>query len=86
MVPVNPNATNLDGRPCFARVQDIQPPVDAVLLMTSPEATEIIVKDCAEAGINRSGCIGQRAAAPSARRQSRFATSEGCNSFPGSAR
>ncbi len=55
MVPVNPNATNLDGRPCFARVQDIQPPVDAVLLMTSPEATEIIAKDCAEAGINQVG-------------------------------
>jgi predicted CoA-binding protein len=34
-------------------VQDIQPPVEAALLMTSPEATETVVSDCAEAGIRR---------------------------------
>jgi len=34
VVPVNPNSSFLQGRPCFARVQDIQPPVDAALLMT----------------------------------------------------
>lgn len=53
VVPVNPNTEELLGRPCFARVQDIQPPVDAALLMTSPEATDEVVKDCAEAGIRR---------------------------------
>jgi len=34
-------------------VQDIQPAVDAALLMTSPEATEAVVNDCAEAHIAR---------------------------------
>ncbi len=53
VVPVNPNAAELQGRRSFARIQEIQPPVDAVLLMTSPEVTEILVKDCAEAGIRR---------------------------------
>jgi hypothetical protein len=53
VVPVNPKATEVLGQPCFARVQDIQPPVDAVLLMTSPEVTESIVSDCAQAGIRR---------------------------------
>ena len=53
VVPVNPNTAEVQGRRCFARVQDIQPPVDAVLLMTSPEATETVVHDCAEAGIRR---------------------------------
>jgi uncharacterized protein len=53
VVPVNPNTVELQGRRCFARVQDIQPPVEAVLLMTSPEATETVVYDCAEAGIRR---------------------------------
>jgi predicted CoA-binding protein len=53
VVPVNPNAPQLQGRRCFARVQDIQPPVDAVLVMTSPEVTETIVNDCAAAGIRR---------------------------------
>jgi predicted CoA-binding protein len=52
-VPVNPGATEVDGRPCFPRVQDISPPVDGVLLMTSPQKTDIVVRDCAEAGIRR---------------------------------
>jgi len=53
VVPVNPNTTEVEGRRCFARVQDIQPPVKAALLMTSPEATEAVVNDCAEADIRR---------------------------------
>ena len=32
MVPVNPKAAEVLGQTCFARVQDIQPPVDAALL------------------------------------------------------
>jgi acyl-CoA synthetase (NDP forming) len=50
---INPGAAEVIGRPCFARVQDIQPPVDGVLLMTSPAVTEAVVEDCAEAGIRR---------------------------------
>jgi predicted CoA-binding protein len=53
MVPVNPHAKELLGRKCFACVQDIEPPVDAALLMTPPQATEVAVRDCAEAGIRR---------------------------------
>jgi predicted CoA-binding protein len=53
MVLVNPATAELLGRRCFARVQDIQPAVDAAILMTSPEITESVVRDCAEAGIKR---------------------------------
>lgn len=53
VVPVNPKTPTVQGRRCFARLQDIQPPVDAVLLMTSPEIAERVVADCAEAGIHR---------------------------------
>lgn len=53
VVPVNPNMPEVQGRRCFARVQDIHPPVEGVLLMTSPEATETVVNDCAEAAIRR---------------------------------
>lgn len=53
MVPVNPAMTEIEGKKCFARVQDITPPVDAALLMTAPEVTEQVVHDCAEAGIRR---------------------------------
>jgi predicted CoA-binding protein len=52
-VPVNPAAKEIDGRLCFRRVQDIEPPVDGVLLMTSPAVTDIVVRDCAEAGVKR---------------------------------
>lgn len=53
IVPVNPNLQEALGKRCFARVQDIQPPVLAALLMTSPEVTDTVVSDCAEAGIRR---------------------------------
>ncbi|MFZ0862194.1 MAG: CoA-binding protein [Candidatus Sulfotelmatobacter sp.] len=53
VVPVNPNAAEVQERRCFARVQDVQPPIEAALLMTSPEVTETVVRDCAEAGISR---------------------------------
>ena len=53
IVPVNPNLPTVLGRKCYARVQDIEPPVDAALLMTSPQITDQAVQDCAEAGIHR---------------------------------
>lgn len=55
VVPVNPNAASIGehGCFCFPRVQDIQPPVTAALLMTCPEVTESVVSDCAAAGIRQ---------------------------------
>jgi predicted CoA-binding protein len=53
VVPVNPNLPEVKGRPCFARVQDIQPPVDAALVITSPAVSETVVSDCTEAGVRR---------------------------------
>ncbi len=52
-VPVNPQAAEIDGRPCSRRVQDIAPPVDGALLLTRPDVTAAVVRDCAEAGISR---------------------------------
>ena len=53
IVPVNPKASEVMGRPCFTRVQDIPPPVDGALLMTTPEVTDAVITDCAAAGIRR---------------------------------
>lgn len=53
VVPVNPNTPEILSRTCFARVQDVQPPVAGALVMTAPEATETVVRDCAEAGVKR---------------------------------
>lgn len=53
LVPINPDASDIVGQGCFARLQDIRPAVDTVLLMTSPAKTETVVEDCSEAGIRR---------------------------------
>lgn len=53
MVPVNPNASEVQGKACFAHLRDVEPPVDAVLVMTSSAAAEAVVRECAEAGIRR---------------------------------
>ncbi len=53
MVPVHPAAQEIEGRPCYQRLQDIQPPVDGVLIMTPPEVTAKLVNDCAQAGVKR---------------------------------
>ncbi len=53
VIPVNPNMAEVLGRRCFARVQDIQPRVQAALLMTSREVADNVVRDCVEAGIRQ---------------------------------
>jgi predicted CoA-binding protein len=32
--PVNPEAAEIDGQPCFHHLQEIQPPIENVLLIT----------------------------------------------------
>ena len=53
VVPVNPAAAELEGCRCFARLQDVEPAADAALLLTSPGSTEVVLRDCVEAGIRR---------------------------------
>jgi uncharacterized protein len=53
VVPVHPEAQEIEGQPCFARIQDVRPPVDGALLMTSPATTGVVAQDCAEAGVRR---------------------------------
>ena len=60
MVPVNPNAQQIAGRPCFANLEDIEPRVDAALLMTSPALVQAVLRDCAEAGIKRVWIYGYK--------------------------
>ena len=53
LVPVHPAADAIDGIPCFRTVQEIDPRVDSVLLMTPPGVTDVLVRECAQAGIKR---------------------------------
>lgn len=63
-VPVNPQATELDGQRCYPRVQDIDPPVQGVLVMTSKALAPQIVKDCAAAGVTNVWLYGGAAPGP----------------------
>lgn len=51
ILPVNPSVSEIMGRPCYARVQDIHPAPEAALLLTSPAITNAVVHNCVEAGI-----------------------------------
>jgi predicted CoA-binding protein len=51
VVAVNPALAQAEGRRCYARVQDIDPPVQGALLMTPPGSTAQAVRDCLDAGV-----------------------------------
>ena len=51
IVPVNLFAEEVDDHEAFQCVQVIRPAVEGAWLMTSPQTTEQVVRDCAEAGI-----------------------------------
>jgi len=53
LVPVNPSVSEIDGQVCYASVRDIEPPVEGAFIITPPQVTERVVRDCAEAGISR---------------------------------
>ena len=52
LVPVNPEAPEIEGRRCYARVADIQPPVEGALLLTAPVITQRVAQECQSAGID----------------------------------
>ena len=69
VVPVHPVAQEIEGRPCFARIQEVFPPVEGALVMTRPAATYTVVRDCAAAAVARVwmwGGAGKSAASPEA--------------------
>jgi hypothetical protein len=51
LAPVNPAVSEIDGIECVARLSDVRPPVEAVLLLTSPQVTGKVVSECAQAGV-----------------------------------
>jgi len=53
VIPVNPNLSNFDGDRCYPDMQSIPGGVDTAIIVTRPETTEAIVRDCAQAGVRR---------------------------------
>src|SRR5262245_5017051 len=53
VIAVNPNLATFDGERCYPDLQSIPGGVDGVVIVTRPEATEQIVRDCHAAGVSR---------------------------------
>lgn len=53
VVGVHPEPPAGEGLRWFTRMQDVSPPADVALLMTSPGQTERALRDCAAAGVRR---------------------------------
>jgi len=53
VVPVNPAVAEVEGRRSFRRLAEIEPRVDAALVMTHPAQTDRVLADCVEAGVRR---------------------------------
>ncbi len=51
--PVNPNTETAEGVPCYSSVKALPEKVDGVLIVTRPDVTEQVVRECVEAGIPR---------------------------------
>ncbi len=50
---LNPHMQTFEGDPCYPDVQSIPGGVDGVVIITRPETTEKIVRDCSDAGVRR---------------------------------
>jgi predicted CoA-binding protein len=51
--PVNPHMQTFEGDRCYPNVQSIPGGIDGVVIITRPETTERIVRDCGDAGVRR---------------------------------
>lgn len=49
--PVNPRATEIEGRPCFPDVASLPPEVGALSIITPPAITEEVVDQALERGL-----------------------------------
>ena len=51
--PINPNASEVEGVPCYADVGSVPAPLDGVVIATSPPVSVQVVRQCGEHGVQR---------------------------------
>jgi predicted CoA-binding protein len=51
--PVNPNATEVEGDTCYPDLRSVPGTLDGVVVVTHPNSTDAVVRECAELGIGR---------------------------------
>jgi hypothetical protein len=49
--PVNPNASEVEGKTCYPAIKDIPEKPDAVMLASTPEVSDQVIDECGEMGI-----------------------------------
>ena len=63
--PVNPHMPTFEGDRCYPDLRSIPGGVDGVMIITRPETTERIVRDCSAAGVRRVWMHSSMAKGPS---------------------
>jgi predicted CoA-binding protein len=51
--PVNPNAGQVEGVACYPNLASIPVPIDGVVVVTHPDVSIDVVRECSELGIRR---------------------------------
>jgi predicted CoA-binding protein len=51
VVPINPNATELEATPSYPNVQSVPGSIDGVVVVTHPSASAEVVRQCGDRGI-----------------------------------
>jgi predicted CoA-binding protein len=51
--PVNPNAEEIEGQPCYPDLSALPEAVDGVVFVVPPAQTEKVVREAAEVGVSR---------------------------------
>jgi len=65
VIPVNPHMQTFEGDRCYPDLRSIPGGVDGVVIVTRPEATQLIVRDCSAAGVRRVWMHSSMAKGPS---------------------
>jgi predicted CoA-binding protein len=66
---INPKASEVEGVPCYQDLGAAPGPIDGVMIVTAPEASLAIVRQCADLGIRRvwfHRSVGQGSVSPEA--------------------
>ena len=83
VIPVNPAAQEISELRCHARIQDVQPPVRAALVMTPRSLDSDILLDCAEAKVRMVWLYGVAGPKEISRQASEFCESSGIDLIAG---
>ena len=51
--PVNPNASEVEGVQCYPDIASVPQPLDGVVIVTHPDASIEVVRQCSESGVQR---------------------------------